>query len=402
MKKRITALFVAAMLLTGLFAFAGTAMAMTIDSPAGYNLTDPWIDDVIVFRAGGAAPYSWSSAGGLTITSNANAATYTVRVTASTSAGAQVNLTDGNGLDGITFANAPKYANLKIKCLNANGQNIGYQIASIKVGPNTPLNKSDFRLPNGAACIDISPSTLTSLIPRTLATGTDVEVTMKFNTGGSSWNNWNNWYNAPLFPGDPNYNAFPGSGYWFNGVWIPGTNNPYSYQTTAPVQQAAPNAKSNVGVGGTLQLTSTMLGGVNPYTPGIAFRSSDTRVATITNNGLVTGVGAGVTRITASDGYGRQYGSWDLVVGNKTSSASSNAQAFTLSKTKYTMKRDSEFQLFATSKGQKIQVNWISSNPAIASVDENGWVTTYDRRGKVKITAFISGGSSKVCTLTVK
>lgn len=399
MKKRITALFVAAMLLTGLFAFAGTAMAATISSST-YDPSIMWVDDTFTVTSSEPTGNVWVPVGDIIIQSGQNTQTCIARIGPNANGSSGVKLICNNVDSGlVTLTTGPKSTTATFKCVDTNGRTLPAYVGSRNVGPNTTLSPGSYNQ-IGLTCISVSPPSLKNA---GLQVGVPIEITLTFRASGSS-NNWNNWYNAPLFPGDPNYNAYPGSGYWYNGVWIPGTNNPYSYPTTptAPVQQAAPNAKANVGVGGTLQLTSTMLGGVNPYTPGIVFRSSDTRVATITNNGLVTGVGAGVTRITASDGYGRQYGSWDLVVGNKTSSASSNAQAFTLSKTKYTMKRDSEFQLFATSKGQKIQVNWISSNPAIASVDENGWVTTYDRRGKVKITAFISGGSSKVCTLTVK
>lgn len=221
-------------------------------------------------------------------------------------------------------------------------------------------------------------STDTATVTAPAAVGVETTQTVKVYVS-QMWN----WYpsNYGNFPGYTGYypysylnyyNGYPGypnNGYWYNGSWYPD-----SYYSNAYPAWNMPDVTytwngTTYTIPGYLVYSWLVNGQQTPWT---GTRQTQ-QVATVATTAPAT-----------------------------TTTTATNITSITLSKTKYTMKRNSEFQLFASSKGQKIQANWISSNPAIAEVDSNGWVTTYDRRGKVTITAYVNGGPSRSCTITVK
>lgn len=226
------------------------------------------------------------------------------------------------------------------------------------------------------------------------------------------------WYNNVWYP-DPNFYDYdtnpyrdytqnlPDVEYEYNGVkyvipasaaydWMAGGKRvPYQTPDTLPVTEGI---MVDVYVGRKLQLTSRMLGGLDPSNRSLLFRSSNTLVATVTDDGLVMGISAGMARIAVIDAYGIVYAKLDLVV-----DYAPVAPSIKLNKTKVSVRRNSQYQLQATSRGQVVNALWFSSDPNIATVDQGGWVTTYGEKGKVVITAMTgSGGAVKNCTITVK
>lgn len=230
--------------------------------------------------------------------------------------------------------------------------------------------------------------------------------------------NYGAWYNGVWYP-DPTYydtssNVYisyvtnlPDVTYTWNGEtytiaswvvyeWIAGNKRlPFQTPGTLPV---TPGTKTDVYIGSSMQITQSMLGGTDPYTRGVFFRTSNAAVASVTDSGVITGLSAGMARISAIDGYGRVIGVWDIAVDYPASISS-----IVLNKTKVTLKRNSQYQMQATSRGQVINALWSSSDPNIATVDQGGWVTTYGNKGTVVITAMAgSGGAIRKCTIKVK
>ena len=149
--------------------------------------------------------------------------------------------------------------------------------------------------------------------------------------------------------------------------------------------------------GATVTLTAT----IAPTDAGcknVTWKSSNTSVATVNNNGIVTAVGNGTATITATTESGGKTAICKVTV-------SIAPTGVTLNQTSATM----------TSKGQTItltatvspsnaankNVTWKSSNTAVATVDSNGKVTAVGN-GTATITATTeSGGKTATCKVTV-
>ncbi len=130
---------------------------------------------------------------------------------------------------------------------------------------------------------------------------------------------------------------------------------------------------------------------------GIVWSSLDTVKARVDANGIVTGVGAGTVQIlgTAADGSG-VFGVIELQVYQGVSS-------ITLSHNRERIHPDEEipltFKVLPENALDKTLV-WSSDNESVATVDQNGVITTY-KPGIVTISAAASNGVRKGITLNV-
>ena len=153
-------------------------------------------------------------------------------------------------------------------------------------------------------------------------------------------------------------------------------------------------ARLTINKGASAALTLT----VKPedFTDTVSWKSSDTSVATVSDTGVVKGVGLGTATIK-------------VVVGSKSASCTVTVQqpvtSIDLNSYSRTMEALETFQLTATaypSTAVDRRVSWSSSDPAIASVDANGLVTAY-KKGSAVITVSAMDGSSvtATCKITV-
>ncbi len=112
--------------------------------------------------------------------------------------------------------------------------------------------------------------------------------------------------------------------------------------------------------------------------------TSNASIATVSDTGLVTGVGTGSAVITA-------------VNNGVTMQCTVTVGAFKLNKTKATVGAGATVKLNVT---DGVKVEWKSSNTKVATVNANG-VVTAKKNGKAKITA-TAAGKTMTCDVTVK
>ena len=126
--------------------------------------------------------------------------------------------------------------------------------------------------------------------------------------------------------------------------------------------------------------------------------TSNSKVATVDTWGRVTGVAPGEATITVTTASGKCTASCKVTV------KEIEATSVSLSATEMTVYIDEYGTLTATVAPDNTSVKtitWTSSDPSIASVDENGKVTGIDL-GTAVITATTKYGPSAKCTVTVK
>ena len=150
--------------------------------------------------------------------------------------------------------------------------------------------------------------------------------------------------------------------------------------------------------GNTLSLGATA-GPASANNRGIAWRSSNARVATVNANGTVRAVGKGTAVITATakDGSGRSASCRVTVTQPVT--------GVRLNRTSASMNKGDSMALGATaspSNADNKAVTWKSSNTNVATVNANGAVRAVGK-GTVTITAVArdSNGKAASCTVTV-
>lgn len=163
---------------------------------------------------------------------------------------------------------------------------------------------------------------------------------------------------------------------------------------TIDTQSVAISAdKTTLEIGETAQLTAT----ITPAdaTGEITYESSDTAVATVDENGLVTAVAAGTATITAK--FADKSATIDITV----NAASVPATGIEVSAEKTSIKVGETTQLTATitPDGATDTVTYESSDTSIATVDEDGKVTAL-KAGEVTITVK-AGSVSDTITITV-
>jgi hypothetical protein len=179
-------------------------------------------------------------------------------------------------------------------------------------------------------------------------------------------------------------------------------------------------ASTTIAVNGTQQLTATGTysdGSKKPITGNtVGWSSSDDTVATISNGGLVTGVGTGTATITATDEGVSGTGSVTVTVQNLTSIVITTTQGSTVPQSTASMSGvPSTLQFYAYANAMSNQditnaVTWSSSNTAVATIStglsSGSGVATSVAAGTTVITATSAGSTGTVTsnpiTLTVQ
>lgn len=164
---------------------------------------------------------------------------------------------------------------------------------------------------------------------------------------------------------------------------------------TTPVSSISLSQTSlNLIKGGTSTLTVTY----NPTdadSRSVTWSSSNTSVATVSTDGLVTAVASGTATITATSANGKT-ATCTVTVTNPVTSIS-------LSKTALSLTKGATSQLTVTynpTDADNRSVTWKSSNTAAATVSTSGVVTAV-ASGTATITATSSNGKTATCTVTV-
>ena len=130
----------------------------------------------------------------------------------------------------------------------------------------------------------------------------------------------------------------------------------------------------------------------------VSWKSSNTSVVTVDQNGKVTAVNAGSAVITVTTNNGSKTATCKVTVVIPVTSVSLNKTELTIEKGKSEILTATVSPSDATNKA----VTWQSSNTAVATVDQNGKVTAKEL-GNVTITVTTKDGSkTATCSVTVK
>ena len=122
----------------------------------------------------------------------------------------------------------------------------------------------------------------------------------------------------------------------------------------------------------------------------IFFRSSNEKIATVGNSGLVTAVSMGSTQITVTSGYATA--SATVTVTQEAGSVTITPTSATLTMPGETVQLTAEVKDSGKTTIPGAAVVWSSSNPQYATVDANGLVTAVSI-GTTRITATSAGVS---------
>lgn len=154
---------------------------------------------------------------------------------------------------------------------------------------------------------------------------------------------------------------------------------------------------NSINTGETVQLYAT----VTPTDAGnqtLAWSSSDTSIATVDQNGLVSTYKGGTVTIyaTSTDGTNIQ--------GQFTMTVVQNAQSVSLNQSTITLKTGQAQALtaiFTPADTTNKNVTWSSDTPSVAAVDSNGNVTAISRGIAVITATTEDDGFTATCTVTV-
>ena len=152
-------------------------------------------------------------------------------------------------------------------------------------------------------------------------------------------------------------------------------------------------------IGGSETLTATVAP-ADATNKNVTWKSSDATVATVDDNGKVTGVAAGEATITVTTEDGGKTATCKVSVLPSVKKVTVEPATLTLGKKKsYTLKATVEVSGSGTDTG----VTWTSSDTTIATVDATGTVTATDKVGTVTITAtsVVDPTKKGTCTVTV-
>ena len=158
--------------------------------------------------------------------------------------------------------------------------------------------------------------------------------------------------------------------------------------------------KLELAKGGIGQLTATVLP-EDATNKKVTWKSNDTSVATVDQNGNITAKSAGNTTVTVTTEDGSKIDTCEVTVTENTIPVT----GVTLDKDKLELAKGGTGQLTAyvlPENATNKNVTWSSSDPSIATVDQNGNVTA-KTAGNVTITVTTDdGGYRASCDVTVK
>lgn len=181
-----------------------------------------------------------------------------------------------------------------------------------------------------------------------------------------------------------------------------GSNLSASCQVTV-VKRVKALALNENSVTLTIPETAQLIATITPEDatiPTLNWSSSNTSVATVDNNGLVTSISAGIAIITATTTDGSNLSASCQVTVNM-----QYVTSVTLNETTLVMHIGDSFQLIADVQPENASnktLTWYTGNPSVASVDNNGLVTAISG-GTTYVTASATDGSyhSSSCSIKV-
>lgn len=155
-------------------------------------------------------------------------------------------------------------------------------------------------------------------------------------------------------------------------------------------------SKLTLGVGKSATLKLTVTSDLSSQT--VVWTSDDTNIATVDQNGKVTGISTGTAYITVT--VGKYKASCTVTISKNyidVTSISLNKTSLTLSKGSSETLKASISPSNATNKG----ITWTSSNSSVATIDQNGKITAKSE-GTTYITVSSTSSNYKAsCTVTV-
>ncbi len=187
-----------------------------------------------------------------------------------------------------------------------------------------------------------------------------------------------------------------------NDLILGSTNKPYiiNLKDTIFVTGVSIEYVNDCLLKGTTSQLKAKITPANATNKKVSWSSSDTAIAKVDNNGLVTAFSSGETKITVTTDDGGFKANCKITVVNKAIAVT----GITLNETAKKVEIGETFTLksqIAPKKATNKKVSWSSSNTAIAKVDEHGLVRAL-KPGKADITVTTEdGGFKAVCKLTV-
>jgi len=155
----------------------------------------------------------------------------------------------------------------------------------------------------------------------------------------------------------------------------------------------------NMAVGGTLQLTATILP-ADYADQNVSWKSSNTSVATVGTNGLVTAVAAGTATITVTTNDGGLTATCAVTV--TTESVAATGVSLDLATAALVVNNTLQLKATINPAGATNQnLIWSSSDPAVATVSSTGLITAVGAGTATITVTTADGGFTATCTVTV-
>ena len=179
-----------------------------------------------------------------------------------------------------------------------------------------------------------------------------------------------------------------------DGTIIYGANsNVFTAKTKIAYSVKFAGSSATIYIGATKQLKAT----TNPAKRTLTWKSSDTSIAKVSSNGVVTALKKGTVTITASfKAEGKTYKSTYKITVKKPSVKLSDTSAIII--------EGRTLNLSATTAPTDLKVTWKSSNTSVATVSTTGKITG-KKVGTAKITASITYKGTTyqtTCKVTIK
>ena len=238
---------------------------------------------------------------------------------------------------------------------------------------------------------------------------------LKTTVPNSNWISWKYWNGYDSFNGMNGFGytqspvSVPESGLYYMWVYFSGEGlkNIYGYilvdnlEKDTPLESISLPEKEEIELGNTLTLTPTF-NPENATNKTVTWTSSDESVATVDNNGKVTSKKIGSTIITVTSQDGNKKATCTVTV--KEALAGIPLESISLPE-KEEIELGNTLTLTPTFNPENATnktVTWTSSDESVATVDNNGKVTS-KKIGSTTITVASQDGNKKAtCTVTVK